>query len=230
VLATLRVRGWALTTQPISEAEYEQLAQELGTIELRTDIKVDPEKDQKQRAARLPAAQNRPSVYQSGELEFHTDRPTVDILGWYCVAQDDDGGENLLIDTSDLPKHFRDNELEELGKIKVAHFVTDQHGHESKQHAPLVARGPEGWRVFFVPWNLVAPEEEWRRSLLDGFIRYVDQKVQRDVLRLRLLPGQCLFISNLRMLHGRGSLPAGSRRHLIRYYIRSHSGEPAVGR
>src|SRR5262249_1734695 len=151
-----------------------------------------------------------------------TDRPTVDILGWYCASQDDEGGESLLIDTSDLPHHFHDEELEVLGQIMVAHYVSGPQCGEIRQLAPLVSRARDGWDVFFVPWNCVPPPEQPARGMLDRFVRYVENKAERDPLSIRMEPGQCLFIKNLRLLHGRGQLPDGSRRHLIRYYIRSH--------
>ena len=81
----LRLQGWVHVRDRLSEGDFEATARHLGTIDLRTDIVVDPERRSREKAARRYDP-DRPSVYQESGLEFHSDRPTADVLAWYCVT------------------------------------------------------------------------------------------------------------------------------------------------
>jgi len=69
---------------------------------------------------------------------FHTDRPTVDVIGWYCVEQDAEDGAVLLIDTADLGEHFGAAEIAGLGRVEVGYFQRDAHsGREDSTNASM---------------------------------------------------------------------------------------------
>ena len=226
ILGAIEERGWADVRHPLAEHEFEAIARRLGTIELRSEIVVDPGRDLLQREARdfRPA---RPSVYQDSELELHTDRPSADWLAWYCVRQDPEGGATLLVDTRDLTEHFSRGELEHLGRIDVGFNTRNPDtGREIAHRCPLLERGGPGLKVYYVPWLVeIATGDEEGRRLLDKFDDYVREKKERDSVPIRLEEGQSLFVDNRRLLHGRGPLSPESRRHLVRVYIRT----PATG-
>jgi alpha-ketoglutarate-dependent taurine dioxygenase len=81
--------------------------------------------------------------------------------------------------------------------------------------------------VFYVPWFVERPDDEAGRDRLGRFGRLVYEAHRTSRLEIRLERGQCLFIDNRRMLHGRGALPEDSRRHLVRLYLRA-DGEGAT--
>ncbi|HEV3073178.1 MAG TPA: hypothetical protein VHB47_02070, partial [Thermoanaerobaculia bacterium] len=79
----LRTHGLA-RLPPMTEARFVELAGCVGEVGLRTDLVIDPAQAEEERRRRSSAA-GRPVVYAPTELGFHTDRPTVDVIGWYCV-------------------------------------------------------------------------------------------------------------------------------------------------
>ncbi len=105
--------GFAWSGELASEADFEAIARQLGAIVLRTDIRISPLEREKQRARRGPGAE-RPGVYQAEALAFHSDRPTIRFLGWYCVQQDARFGDSMLIDTRDIEQSFTREELKTL--------------------------------------------------------------------------------------------------------------------
>jgi hypothetical protein len=220
VRSALDSAGWFHLASPGSLDEFERIGSRLGTIELRTDIVVDPERERQQREKRLHAPA-RPGVYQASALGLHTDRPTAGILAWFCVEPDARVGATLLADTVDLRDHFTDAELHDLGGVQVEFLSADPFTNtESLRSAPLLERRGEGWGLYYVPWLIKPPAGE-RLLLLERLARYVRQKEEHDLVSVRLERGQSLFIDNRRMLHGRGELPKDSRRHLVRLYIRT---------
>jgi hypothetical protein len=220
VVGSLAAHGWAHLVRPISDAEYEALARRLGTIELRTDLRVDPEGAARQRRDLGADAIGRPVLYEPEGMDFHTDRPSIDILAWRCVEQDAEGGESRWLDLRDMGEAFRPEEVDALGRIEVGYAVPDgAKGLEVRYH-PLAERGPDGPLVYWAPWRLRPPEDEALVQLLGRFVAYVRSKEASGPRALRLSRGECLFLENRRTLHGRASLPPDSRRHLVRLYIR----------
>jgi hypothetical protein len=224
--------GWAWVGHRLEEFEFERVARRLGTIELRTDIVVDPGRAQDQRRHRT-VDRDRPGVYQAAGLELHTDRPTAAVLGWYCIRPDDHGGATLLLDTRDILNTFTTEELDGLGRIPIQYMALGRiDGREVPLLAPLVERDGPILKVFFVPWQVQTPSDAWCQHLLARFVRAVRDRAERAVIPVRLEQRQSLFIDNRRMLHGRGPLPPESRRHLVRLYLRTEEGAPpgAAGR
>jgi hypothetical protein len=153
-------------------------------------------------------------------MDFHTDRPSAGILGWRCVEPDATGGESQFLDLRDIAGAFSPEELDALGRIEVGYALAAGPGSLEVRYAPLVERGPEGPLVYWVPWRVRPLRDEAEARLLERFVAYVRAKQDRGPTTLRLGRGECLFLENRRMLHGRASLPPDSRRHLVRLYIR----------
>jgi hypothetical protein len=208
-------RGWVHIETPLSPAEFEALSQRLGSIDMRSDVVVDPVREQELRANRRTNV-NRPALYQTAAMDFHTDRPSAHVLAWYCVHQDEQDGTNLLLDTHDLPEWFSAEELEALGTILVGCPPTHPTDEEEARYEPLVSRGAGSWKVYYMPWYVQTPADEDGARRLARFVQYLKE---HEVIRVRLEEGESLFIDNRRIMHGRGPLPADSRRHLIRLYI-----------
>jgi hypothetical protein len=214
-------RGWLRVDAALSLSEFEGLGARLGAIELRTDIVVDPMREREQRVGRLHHP-DRPGVYAATALELHTDRPTAAVLAWYCVEPDAAGGATHLVDTRPLLARFSAEEQDALGRVRVSYMRRDPvTGREDLHHAPLIDRRGGDPAVFYVPWLVEPPEDDAARALLERFRSLLDEESRRGCLGIRLERGECLFIDNRRMLHGRGAIPQDSRRHLVRLYIRA---------
>jgi O-methyltransferase len=229
VRASLREHGLA-RLQPMAEDRFVELAASLGEIELRTDLVIDPALEEEDRLRRRADGKpDRPVVYSPSELGFHTDRPTVDVIGWYCVEQDASDGAVLLIDTADLEEHFSAAELAALEKVEVGYSLRDREtGGEELRTAPLASRGPRGRLVYYAPWQLPQGTDAATARLLAGFAAYVERKRETSLRRIRLQPGESLLIDNHRLLHARGELSPASRRHIVRLYINLNDGTAAA--
>ena len=190
----------------------------LGPIRFRTDIQVSPEKDAEQRRTRT-FGPNRPGVYADGELAFHTDNPNWSVLGWYCVQQDENAGESLLLDLVDAASAFSPEELNELCGISIYLPVRDAFGNETAELAPVLKPAGGSFDVYWVPWLVAEGFEQTHGPQLRRFREWLTRKEAHELISLRLQPGESLFIHNNRMLHGRRPLTPGSRRHLVRFAV-----------
>lgn len=220
IFKIIKIHGFVHIKQPLSQNAYEALVHRLGSIELRTDIVVDAKLNQLQQMIRKYKI-NRPGVYQAASLAFHTDRPNCDVLGWYCVEQDEVDGASLLLDTRDIEDCFTSTELSVLSGVNVSYTIRNSSNKEEIFYEPLISKNNATYRIFYVPWNLSNSCNREQTALLEKFSEYVVHKQRTQLIKIRLAPTECLFIDNHRMLHSRGKLPENSRRHLIRYYISS---------
>jgi hypothetical protein len=208
--------GYVHLGRVVAEEVFTEAARQLGTVTMRTDIRVDAAADDALRQARDPLHADRPSVYRSERLSYHTDTPLADVLAWYCVEQDAEDGSSALVDTGDVAQHFDADELALMEHVRVRSLTRGEAGHEIVRDYPLRAAG----KVYYAPW-LVSPDlDDEERKLAERFEAYLATKDATQPIRIRLHPGEMLFIDNHRILHGRSELAADSRRHLIRLYIR----------
>jgi hypothetical protein len=211
--------GYVHIANALTEDVFTAAAQQLGTIALRTDIRVDSQADDALRRARDPLYADRPSVYRAEGLSYHTDSPIIDVLAWYCVEQDAVDGTSALVDTGDLAKHFTDDEQAALSRVRVRAMMRDAECREIVHEYPLLADG----KVYYAPWLLVENVGDDERALAARFAAYLAQKDATAPIRIRLKPGEMLFVDNHRILHGRSEIPPDSRRHLVRLYIKTLS-------
>jgi len=209
--------GYVHIARVLPEEVFNAAAQQLGTIMLRTDIRVDSEADDALRRARNPLYADRPSVYRAEGLSYHTDSPLIDVLAWYCVAQDAVDGTSALVDAGDLTEHFSDEEQVALARVRVRSMVRGADGHEVVREFPLFAAG----KVYYASWLLAEDLRDDERVLAARFAEYIAYKDATAPIRIRLKPGETLFIDNHRVLHGRSKIPPDSKRHLVRFYIKT---------
>jgi Taurine catabolism dioxygenase TauD, TfdA family len=213
----LRAHGLA-RLPPMTEARFVELAGCVGEVGLRTDMVIDPAQEAEERRRRSSET-GRPVVYAPTELGFHTDRPTVDVIGWYCVEQDAEDGAVHLIDTADLGEQFTAAEIAALGRVELGYFQRNAlTGQEEACRAPLVTSGPRGHLLYYAPW-LVQEGAGGETALVASFAAYVERKRETALVRIRLERGEALFVDNHRLLHARGNLSPSSRRHIVRLYI-----------
>ena len=209
----------------MTEARFVELAGCVGEVGLRTDLVIDPAQAEEERRRRSSEA-GRPVVYAPTELGFHTDRPTVDVIGWYCVEQDAEDGAVLLIDTADLGEHFTAAEIAALGRVELGYFQRNAlTGQEEACRAPLVASGPRGHLLYYAPW-LVQEGAGGETALLARFAAYVERQRETALVRIRLERGEALFVDNHRLLRAGGNLSSSSRRHIVRLYIACPAAAP----
>jgi hypothetical protein len=213
--------GYVHVARVLGEEVFTAAARQLGSIALRTDIRVDSEADDALRRARDPLYADRPSVYRADGLSYHTDSPLIDMLAWYCVAQDAVDGTSALVDTGDVMQHFDAGELAVMSRIRVRAMMRDAEKREIVREFPLFAEG----KVYYAPWLLASDLGEQERAVASRFAGYVAEKDATAPIRIRLKPGEMLFVDNHRVLHGRSSIPPDSRRHLVRLYIKSSSSQ-----
>jgi hypothetical protein len=211
-LAAIESLGYAHMKEPHSLETFERLAQQLGSVVMRTDLAITPDRSS--------------IVYKSDAIAFHQDNPTMNILGWYCVQQDDVDGSALLLDTGDVTGHFSPEELEVMRGISVRYPHPDPQYHNPDQGRiahllwPLLTGKAKRPEVYYVPWLLLDSYDETQNRVLEKFARYLRAKEENRVIRIRLREGESLFIDNNRMLHGRGAIQPDSRRFLKRVWIK----------
>lgn len=212
VLATLQARGYAHVGRTLTAEDFEAVAQHLGAITLRTDLTLTP---------------NRSSiVYKPHEINFHQDNPNMNILGWYCVRQDELDGSIRMLDVGDVPDHFSRRELQVLSSVKVKCPEPDPNLHNPDRGLtayflwPLLTEKPTRVEVYYAPWLLLDTYDEEQQQVLQKFAAYVRAKEAGQLISLRLGEGESLFIDNNRLLHGRGAIQPDSKRFLKRVWIR----------
>src|SRR4051812_3938595 len=168
--------GYVHIARVVPQDVFDEAAQQLGTIWLRTNIRVDSEADDALRRARDPHHADRPSVYRAEGLSYHTDSPVADVLAWYCVAQDASDGSSALVDTSDIAQHFNDDEQAVLARVRVRAMQRDDQNREVIREYPLFDDG----KVYYAPWLLSEDLAEDERKLAARFDVYIAQKDATD--------------------------------------------------
>ena len=146
----------------------------------------------------------------------------MNVLAWYCVEQDEIDGATRLIDTSNIAEYFFEGELDVLTGINVKYSIwLPGADRESFLNEPLLTKTPCGYRTYYQSWFLLDQYNGEQIAALNKFACYIDQLRETHSTDVKLSKGECLFIDNRRILHGRNALRSGSKRHLIRLYIRS---------
>jgi hypothetical protein len=205
----IRVKGFAHLSTAISSEEFESISQQLGAILFRTELKI---------------TEGRKSVvYKPESIGFHMDNPTVQIIGWHCLRQDETDGASLLLDTADIAEHFLEPELKVLETINIRCPDLALHNPDAGKEAyflsPLLSWNGSVPQVYFVGWLLLDSYDEQQTEVLEKFKDYLQQKQEHQVIRLRLKEGEALFINNRRLLHGRGPIEQNSSRLINRVWI-----------
>ena len=212
VFASMQARGYAHIEQPLTAQAFDAVAQQLGTITLRTDLTLTPDRSS--------------IVYKSAEINFHQDNPTMNILGWYCVRQDALDGSMRLLDAGDVADHFSRRERQIMSSINVRCPDPDPGRHNPDRGLfayflwPLLTEKRTRSEVYYAPWLLLDAYDEEQQSALAKFAAYLRAKEANQLINIRLKAGESLFIDNNRLLHGRGAIQPASQRFLKRVWIK----------
>jgi hypothetical protein len=216
----LETDGYLHLAWPMTMENYEAIAGRLGAIVQKRDIIVDLARAQSQEQGRV--VKGRGGTFSPKPLGFHTD-PTADLVSWYCVEQDDDGGPMLMLDLGDLEKHFSAEELEILGRVELLCPVRKHSEAEQETYTPvpLISKANGRFKVFYASWLLRESEDPSVRKIMEKFAAYLRNKEETQLIVLPIKPRDTIFVDNHRVLHGRGELPQTSKRHLVRFYLRA---------
>jgi hypothetical protein len=211
-VAAISRQGYAHVTKPMSVEGFEAIARRLGSIAMRTDLTITPGRSS--------------IVYKPDAIAFHQDNPSMNIIGWHCVQQDEFDGSARLIDTADVVDHFSANQLAIMTGIYVKCPDADPSRHNPDKGLvayilwPMLTKKPTRCEVYYVPWLLLESYTAEQQEVIDQFDEYLRAK---EIINIRLNQGETLFIDNNRMLHGRAAINSGSKRFLKRVWIKRDS-------
>lgn len=202
LLGALREQGYTCVPG-LTPSAYRALASKLGhvvaneTIELRDGAHA--------------------YVAKPGQVPFHTDQAQVEIIGWHCQQQDANDGASLLLDSRPILSNLSVLTRDLLRRVRLS--------------CPPVAGGPPTFSVpvlrqkgdrdafFCSPWldpvDCGIAEQDALRMLSSAIQAFAVS----STIRVRLAPGDALFIDNQRIMHGRAALSVDSRRKLHRVWI-----------
>jgi len=213
VLAALKSLGYAHLRQSHTYEEFEEIAQQFGSITLRTDLAITPARNS--------------IVYKPDEIRLHQDNPAMNVLAWYCVRQDQLDGSAQLLDAGDVCDYFSPDEIAIMKSIRIGYPDPDPTRHNPDQGLvahllwPLLREKATRTEVYYVPWLLIDTYDEQQRRLLEKFAAYLRRKEENELITIRLKAGESLFIDNNRILHGRGPIQEDSHRFLKRVWIKA---------
>ena len=219
IMKTLATDGYLHLKWPMPMENFERVAAQLGTIVLRSDVKVDLDRARNQEQVRH--IRGRGGIYSPSPLHLHTD-PNADLVSWYCVEQDETGGPMLMVDLGDLEEHFSAEELEILGRVELwSPARKSEAEQETLTPMPMLTREDGRYKIFYAPWLLRESYDSDASRVLEKFADYLQQKEETQLITLPVKKHDTIFVDNRRILHGRGALPETSKRHLVRLYLRA---------
>lgn len=195
----LAAHGFSVLRGAITIGSFYHLARMLGSLRRIEDIRL---------------GNSRRGAHSPNELGLHSDQHYVDVIAWYCVRPAPRGGETLLVDTRPLLQVRSADERALLQRVTMR--CPDVDGIAAPDEVPLLQEKAGASRVYYAAWN-VAPTNE--PAVNAAFKRFVQDVEAAPRLGVRLEAGECLYLDNTRMLHGRGELPHDSPRVLKRFWI-----------
>lgn len=203
VSAALKDQGvyWHAGTATFDD--FRAVCDELGEVFYEADVRLGAE---------------RPRNYQLPQpIDFHTDHVSAEIAAWYCLEREADGGCMRFLDLAPVLKELSAAELDALTRVRVPdNAVWSQSG-----DIPMCTPNGALPAIHYVPWlKLNAPDPE-ARAALRRFEALVRAQKETALIDADLAPGHIAIIDNHRIMHGRDAIPASSRRHLKRFWIRS---------
>jgi hypothetical protein len=181
---------------------FYELANTLGEIINKSDINIQLGSDRLYK--------------QPQKIDFHTDGPDADIVGWFCIKQDAHEGHSALLDSRKILEHFSCEELSLLGTINISYPI----GNGNKE-VPLIQKTiATHHTICYLPWsNSVLNLSSSQKAIYNAFKYAVSEELIKQLVRIRLRRGEMLFIDNKRILHGRAKIEKSSLRMLKRVWI-----------
>ena len=222
VLNGLEQDGYIHIKEQLTEYEFQMISERLGPIRLRSDLRLDPKRDQAQEKRRVytDADDVRPSIYKHLPLDFHNDSPRDVRLSWYCIEQDPKYGALWMVDSKNIMANFTEKEKDILSTIRLR-YISIEDGVECQPWEQLLVREMGKEKVYFADWHLKDKYDDKQLKVIEKFQEYLRIETEHRKLSARLLPGESIYVDNRRMLHARGALSENSKRHIIRLAITS---------
>lgn len=183
----------------LGAASAKILAESMGKILLRTEVRVRPE--------------GRTYLSHPDPVQLHTDHPDVRYILWYCNTPQASCGENLLLDSKRILLKLGPETINRLERMHLP--CPDLCSIEPRPGQEVPIWQPDLQRFFFAPWLA-------GKCLHDSGAGTLLQLLANTHVfdaTIRLEEGDALLIDNHRMLHGRAALERNSRRWLTRYWI-----------
>lgn len=204
-LKTLRKRGFLKMESPISHEVFEQIACNLGSIIRREDV-----------GLHLSGRY----VHRPQAIGMHTDHASAQYLGWYCVRPEPTGGPVYLLDAHKILEERFTPKQRDLLKTVIMDSPWPKSGESCP--VPFFEQTDSRWQLFYTPWRVLEIQNRRARPLWETFQQVIAQEdsgKRKYSFPVRLTEGQCLFIDNKRIFHGREALPETSQRLLKRVWI-----------
>ncbi|MGC1182438.1 TauD/TfdA family dioxygenase [Legionella sp.] len=199
----LKKSGYVHVSTNSTLEDFYELANILGEIINKSDINILLSSDRLYK--------------QPQKIDFHTDGPDADIVGWFCVKQDAYQGHSALLDSRQILKHFSCEELTLLGTIMVTYPI----GNSVNKEVPLIQKTIAGhYALCYLPWSdpdfNLSPSQ---KAIYSAFKYAVSEEASKQLIRIRLHKNEMLLIDNKRILHGRAKIEKNSLRMLKRVWI-----------
>lgn len=156
-------------------------------------------------------------VAKPGPVPFHTDQAQVEIIGWLCRHQDEVDGSSLLLDSRTFLGAMDEANLELLRRVRLA--CPPVTGGPPSTAVPVLRASATRDLFFCSPWLDPVGGEAADREVLSHLWSAIVAAAAASTIRIRLAPGEALFIDNQRVMHGRAALPWNSRRQLHRVWV-----------
>ena len=194
LLDEISAKGYAIADVGSVEA-YRELSRKFGDLWFEAEITL---KEGRQYGAHNPRA-----------LDFHTDAPTANLVGWYAKVP---GAPTLLKDLSEIS--IDEATVTSLRHVKCACPATDR---KNFSHHPVFDSEGNKARFYYAPWFVqrekALPEHQ------AALVKFEKALLPITIQSVTLKPGQALYVDNGRMLHGRNAIPEDSKRLLIRHWV-----------
>ncbi len=202
----LRVHGYVRLAEPFDEGTFKAFVERLGRI-----VNVE-------RIALRPGAHA--YVAKPGPVPLHTDHPEALFVAWLCIRQDDVDGASRLYDSQPFVQELSEGDREELRKTDLE--CPPLSGGPPSLRFPVLTQSPsrETDEIFCSPWLRAAGADPERQAVVDGFRERLKHDIQARSIEVRLGAGDVLVVDNRRVLHGRGKIENGSKRELLRVWLR----------
>jgi len=181
-----------------------ELSNRLGTIKQYTEVRIDSTKDE------FP--------YISGEVDFHTDNPTIEILGWFTHFQDEHDGKILLINVEDVLSKMTKEEIKCLTNVNI------KMPSRKNDYYPFLTEGKKP-HIFYIPPHCWKEIPKYTNKQKDAVMKFhslvLDIKKSKQYHSINLKQGDVLFLNNYFMIHGRNKIAKNSKRFLERVFIQT---------
>lgn len=194
--------GFVHISTAVTLDNFYGLSHALGEIINKSDINIQLDSDRLYK--------------QSKKIDFHTDGPNTDIIGWFCVKQDTCEGHSILLDSRQIFAQFSREELSLLSTIIISYPM----GNGINKEVPLIQRTiDEDPIICYLPWSFfnLNPSQQ---AIYSAFKDAVSEVANKRLTSIRLHEGEMLFIDNKRILHGRDAIKKNSPRMLKRVWVK----------